>query len=92
LLWYGAVVMAIVGARRLGQPPLAPLAVVVGTGIAFLLFVTWFTNASGWMLELTTLNRATLHLAPLVVVLGALLWRELAAGTQPTAPVAPATA
>jgi hypothetical protein len=44
------------------------------------------------MLELTTLNRATLHLAPLVVVLGALLWRELAAGTQPTVPVAPATA
>jgi hypothetical protein len=92
LLWYGAVVMAIVGARRLGQPPLAPLAVVVGTGIAFLLFVTWFTNASGWMQELTTLNRATLHLAPLVVVLGALLWRELAAGTQPAAAVAPAPA
>ena len=44
--------------------------VVVGTGVAFLLFVTWFTNASGWMLELTTLNRATLHLAPLVVVFG----------------------
>jgi H+/Cl- antiporter ClcA len=63
----------------LSAPTLAPLAVVVGTGIAFLLFVTWFTNASGWMLELTTLNRATLHLAPLVVVLGVLLWRELTA-------------
>jgi hypothetical protein len=44
------------------------------------------------MLELTTLNRATLHLAPLVVVLGALLWRELAAATQPAAPVAPVPA
>jgi hypothetical protein len=84
--------MAIVGARRVSAPPLAPLAVVVGTGIAFLLFVTWFTNASGWMLELTTLNRATLHLAPLVVVLGALLWRELAAGTQPAGQLARATA
>jgi hypothetical protein len=76
----------------LGAPRLAPLAVVVGTGIAFLLFVTWFTNASGWMQELTTLNRATLHLAPLVVVLGVLLWRELTADAQPIVPAALASA
>jgi len=92
LLWYGAVVLAIVGALRLGRPRLAPLAIVVGTGVAFVLFVTWFTNASGWMLELTTLNRATLHLAPLVVVLGVLLWRELVADVEPAAAAAPATA
>jgi hypothetical protein len=92
LLWYGAVALAIVGARRLGRARLAPLSVVVGTGIAFLLFVTWFTSASGWMLELTTLNRATLHLAPLVVVLGALLWRELAGDTEPAAAIVPAAA
>ena len=71
---------------------MAPPSLVLASGVAFLLFATWFTNASGWMLELTTLNRATLHLAPLVVVLGALLWRELAKETQPVAPVAPATA
>ena len=92
LLWYGAVVLAIVGARRLGRPRLAPLSVVVGTGTAFLLFVTWFTNASAWILELTTLNRATLHLAPLLVVFGALLWRELAGDAQPAAAIAPAAA
>jgi hypothetical protein len=91
LLWYGAVVLAIVGARRLGSPRIAPLAVVVGTGVAFLLFVTWFTNASGWMLELTTLNRASLHLAPLVIVLGVLLWRELTADVVPVAATAPAS-
>jgi hypothetical protein len=85
-------VLAIVGARRLGRPHLAPLSVVVATGVAFLLFVTWFTNASCWMLELTTLNRATLHLAPLVVVFGALLWRELTGDTQAAAAVVPATA
>jgi hypothetical protein len=83
LLWYGAVVLAIVGARRLAAPRLAPLSVVVGTGIAFVLFVTWFTNASAWLAELTTLNRATLHLAPLIVVLGMLLWRELTDDPQP---------
>ncbi|MEP6998326.1 MAG: hypothetical protein ABI900_11790 [Betaproteobacteria bacterium] len=92
LLWYGAVVLAIVGAGRLGGPRLAPLSVVVGTGIGFLLFVTWFTNVPGWMLEPTTLNRATLHLAPLVVVLGVLVWRELAADKQPVTPVATASA
>ena len=92
LLWYAALVLAIVGVRRLGRPPLAPLAVVVGTGIGFVLFVTWFTNASGWMLELTTLNRATLHLAPLVVFLGMLLWRELASAREPASPNAPAAA
>jgi len=92
LLWYAAPVLAILGARHLVRPRLAPLAVVVGTGVGFLLFVTWFTNASGWMLELTTLNRATLHLAPLVVVLGMLLWRELAPGEEPAAAGAPAAA
>lgn len=91
LLWYGAVVLAVLGARRLGAPRIAPLSVVVGTGIGFLLFATWFTNASAWMLELTTLNRATLHLAPLVVVLGVLVWRELTADTQRAAPLAPAS-
>jgi len=76
----------------LGRPRLAPLSVVVGTGTAFLLFVTWFTNASAWILELTTLNRATLHLAPLLVVFGALLWRELAGDAQAAATIAPAAA
>jgi hypothetical protein len=92
LLWYAVAVLAIVGARRLRGPRLAPLSVVVGTGIAFLLFVTWFTNASGWMLELTTLNRATLHLAPLVVFLGVLLWDELATDAKPAPSIAPARA
>ncbi|HEY2864191.1 MAG TPA: hypothetical protein VGK37_11285 [Casimicrobiaceae bacterium] len=89
LLWYGAIVLAIVGARRLVAPRLAPLSVVVGTGIGLVLFDTWFLNASGWMNELTTLNRATLPIAPLVVLLGTLLWREFASDTRPAIPLAP---
>jgi hypothetical protein len=91
LLWYAAPLLALLGARHLVRPRLAPLAVVVGTGVGFLLFVTWVTNASGWMLELTTLNRATLHLAPLVVFLGVLLWDELATDMKPTSSIAPAS-
>lgn len=92
LLWYGAIVLAILGARRLARPRLAPIAVVVGTGVSFVLFVSWFTNASGWILEMTTLNRATLPLAPLLVVLGVLLWRELVADFEPGAAAVPASA
>jgi hypothetical protein len=92
LLWYATIVLAIVGARRLVAPRLAPLSVVVGTGIAFVLLATWFTNAPGWMNEFRTLNRATLPLAPLVVVLGVLLWREFASDTRPSIPPVPTSA
>ena len=36
LLWYAVVALAVIGARRLVRPPLAPLAAVVGTGLVFL--------------------------------------------------------
>jgi hypothetical protein len=38
---------------------------VIG-GILFLFFVFAFTNASAFIADQTTVNRATLHLAPLV--------------------------
>jgi len=77
LLWYAVVALAIVGARRLVRPPLAPLAAVVATGLVFLGVVFTFTNVAAWVVDFTTVNRATLHLAPLLVVLCVLLWREL---------------
>ena len=77
LLWYGAVAAAVFGAHRLRTPRVAPLAVIVAAGLGFLLFVSWFTNASAWLAEQTTLNRASLHLAPLVVVLAIIVWREV---------------
>jgi len=46
----------------------APLTVVVAGGIIFLSFVLLFTRARDWLSDQTTVNRATLHLAPLVVV------------------------
>jgi len=77
LLWYAIVALAIIGARRLIRPPLAPLAVVVASGLAFLGVVFTFTNVAAWVADFTTVNRATLHLAPLLVVLCVLLWQEL---------------
>lgn len=78
LLFYGAVLLAIIGASRLLRPPLAPLAVVVASGLALLLIASAFSGTSAALADFTTFNRATLHLAPLLVCLMLLLWRELA--------------
>jgi hypothetical protein len=77
LLWYAVVALAVIGAPRLVRPPLAPLASVVAAGLAFLSVVFTFTNVAAWVTDFTTVNRATLHLAPLLVCLCVLLWREL---------------
>jgi hypothetical protein len=89
LLWYGIVVIVVVGARRLLEPPLAPLAAIAAAGLGFLLFVFGFTDAAIWLADLTTANRATLHLAPLLVALGVLTWHQLTL-SSPATPVAAA--
>ncbi len=68
LLWYGVIAAALAGRRQLLQPPLAVLTVVIIAGLLFLFFVFGFTNARDWVTDQTTVNRATLHLAPLICV------------------------
>jgi hypothetical protein len=69
----------VLGARDLLRPPLAALAMVVAWGLALLLIVPAFSGTSAALADFTTFNRATLHLAPLLVCLMLLLWRELTA-------------
>jgi hypothetical protein len=68
LLWYGALAAAVLGRRQLLSPQLAPLTVVVAGGVIFVAFVLLFTNARMWLSDQSTVNRATLHMAPLVAV------------------------
>jgi hypothetical protein len=68
LLWYAAIAVAIVAWRDVRSPALAPLAIVLAAGIVFLLVAFSFTNARNWVTEQTTVNRAVLHIAPLVLV------------------------
>ena len=68
LLWYGALAAALLGWRQLMSPRVAPLTMVIAAGGFFLFVVFAFTNARAWVADQTTVNRATLHLAPLVVV------------------------
>jgi len=68
LLWYFAVVTALLGGRQLLTRDVAPLTCVVAGGLLFLFVGFAFTNAFLWVEDQSTVNRATLHLAPLIVV------------------------
>lgn len=67
LLWFGAVAAALLAHKALFAHRLVPMTVIVMGGILFLFFVFGFTNASAFIADQTTVNRATLHLAPLMV-------------------------
>ncbi len=71
--------MALIGARSLFATDAAPLTVTLGLGLLFLLFGFSFTNASTWVDDQSTVNRATLHLAPLIVVWMLLVFRDWSA-------------
>jgi hypothetical protein len=75
LLFYAAVLVAAIGWRYVLSPGIAPLTVLVLTGLAFLMFGFGFTNARLWVEDQSTVNRATLHLAPLIVVWIVLVYR-----------------
>ena len=68
LLWYCAVATAVLGWRQLLAREVAPLTCIVAAGLMFLFVGFAFTNAGVWVEDQSTVNRATLHLAPLIVV------------------------
>ena len=68
LMWFGALAAVIVGWRHLLSRELAPLTMVIAAGLLFLFFGFAFTNARVWVEDQSTVNRATLPLAPLLVV------------------------
>lgn len=78
LLWYAAIVSALLAWRQLASPELTPLTAIVGTGMLFLVVVFSFTNARLWVTEQTTINRATLHFAPVAAVFAVLAFRAFA--------------
>jgi hypothetical protein len=67
LLWYLLPVLMAFNYRRLLEPPLLAGTVMVATGLAFLFFVFSFSNAADWVADYSTVNRATLHLVPLLL-------------------------
>jgi hypothetical protein len=92
LLWYAAIALAVLGARRLVRPPLAPLAMIAAAGVALLVAVFAYPGLVAIAGDSTSVTRATLHVAPLLVCLGALLWRELTSLPPPEPTAVPAAA
>jgi len=78
LLWYGAIAAALLAWRQLLAPAMAPLTMVIAGGLLFLFFVFGFTTASFYVSDQTTVNRATLHLAPMIVVFMVVAWQAFA--------------
>ncbi len=78
LLWYGAIAAALLAWRQLLAPAMAPLTMVIAGGLLFLFFVFGFTTASFYISDQTTVNRATLHLAPMIVVFMIVAWQAFA--------------
>jgi hypothetical protein len=86
LLWYGAVALAVLGARYLIRAPLAPLSTIVAAGVVGLFIVFSYPVIAAWIGDSAAMSRASLPLAPLLVCLGLLLWNELARAAPATAP------
>jgi hypothetical protein len=84
LLWYGAIVVAIVGGRKLLRPRLAPVTMVLMAAIAWLIGATMFgDDVAHRFAEAGVPARSGLVVAPLLVFTGILLWRELLAKQVP---------
>ena len=66
LLWYAFLAVAALAWRELSAQWLAPLTAIIAAGLLFLFVVFAFTNAREWVTDQTTVNRAILHLAPLL--------------------------
>ncbi len=79
LLWYGALAAVFLGGRRLVSDELAPVTAVVAADAVFLFVVFSFTNARDWVTEQTTINRATLHAAPVACAFVVLAYQAFAA-------------
>ncbi len=86
LLWYAAIAASLLAWRGLLVPRLAPLTAVVAAGTLFLFFVFGFTTARAWVTEQTTVNRATLHFAPVIAIFAVLAFREFAARWSASVP------
>ena len=68
LLWYAVPAVAILCRRELLSRELAPLTLVIAAGLMFLAFGFTFSNAWLWVEDQSTVNRATLPVAPLLIV------------------------
>jgi hypothetical protein len=91
LLWYLAAVALALSMPRLFQPALRAMTVLVAGAFSFLAVVFFFTQATAWAEDYSTVNRAFLHMAPMLLFYVMLLFREAVRMPSLLAPRAIAT-
>jgi hypothetical protein len=73
LLWYLLLPLVAWRWRQLRHPDVAMLGLLLALGMLFLFVLFFFTDASRWAENLTSLNRLLMHLVPLLLFWMALL-------------------
>jgi hypothetical protein len=75
LLWYGVIGAALLAWRQSLTPPLLPLAAIVATGLFLVSILLFFPGSAQWLADAPGVDRAMLHLAPVLVVFMVLAFR-----------------
>lgn len=78
LLWYLLAAAMILSLPRLLAPPFRSMTILLLTAISFLMTVFFFTHAQSWAEDFTLINRALLHIVPMVLFYVMVLFREAA--------------
>jgi hypothetical protein len=78
VLWFGVLGAAVLAWRRLLAPPLAPLVVIVAAGTLYVLALWAFPALRVQFSDVPSVNRASLHLAALLIILMLLAFRAFA--------------
>jgi hypothetical protein len=78
LLWLGVIAAALLAWRDLLLPPLVPLTAIVCAAATLLFALVAFPDARTLVAAQTSVGRATLQLAPVLVVFAALAFRSFA--------------
>ena len=83
LLFYLVVAALLLSLPRLLAPAYRAMTVAAGSALAFVLIIFFFTHVSAWVEDYTVINRAILHLVPMLLFYVMVLFWE-ASGSQPT--------
>jgi hypothetical protein len=76
LFWYLFIALCLFALTRLSSAPLRVMTILVLTDFYFLAIVFFFSKAHVWVADFTTLNRALLHIVPMLMFYMMVLYRE----------------
>ena len=76
LLWYLVAVALVLSFPRLLAPSFRSMTVLLLSAVSFLAVVFFFTHVQAWAEDYTTINRALLHMVPMLLFYVMVLFRE----------------